>query len=215
METIISVVIYRVFNVKVAFKGNVKHDIEMDQEIQIRIKDFHFDNVIPFIEGEWIAALPRKITFDDVADSGISESSVTSPSTLVIKQEPLDIEYDEPINDFESSTRKRKRNNEIDLDATTSQPAKKIKQEIIEEEVPPVSIKQERISDDELLNDSLVSKEIEKVKNSEPAGSSEESSQKKKKKKKDKKHKKDKSNADDFESSLMMLFGTPKVKQEN
>lgn len=216
METIFSVVIYRVFNVKVVFKGNVKQqDIVHDQEIQIRIKDFHFDNVIPFIEGEMVAALPRRITFDDVADSGISESSVTSPTssnTLVIKQEPPDIEYEEPINDFESNSRKRKRNHENGLDI--NQPAKRIKQERIEEEVMEreVTIKQERISDDE-ANVSIANKEIERVRNSEPIGSSDESSQKKKKKK-DKKHKKDKSNVDDFESSLMMLFGTPKVKQE-
>lgn len=219
METIISVVIYRVFNVKVVFKGNVKQqDIVHDQEIQIRIKDYHFDNVIPYIEGEMVAALPRKITFDDVADSGISESSVTSPTssnTLVIKQEPPDIEYEEPINDFESNSRKRKRNLEHDLDASsTNQPAKRIKQERIEEEVvPEVTIKQERVSDDK-VNVSIPNKELNRVKNLEPTGSSNESSQKKKKKKKDKKHKKDRSNVDDFESSLMMLFGTPKVKQE-
>lgn len=200
METIISVVIYRVFNVKVVFKGSVKqNDIQIDQEIQIRIKDFHFDNVIPFIEGEMIAALPRKIVFDDVVDSGISESSVTSPTTLIIKQEPGDIEYEEPIHNSESNSRKRKR----DLDTSIDQPAKKIKQERIEE----VKIKQERISDDELPNESLSNKEIERVKKSEPTGSSDEGT-KKKKKKKDKKNKKDK--ADDFESSLMMLFGTPK-----
>lgn len=51
-ETVISVVIYRVFNVKVTVKGKVKQEIEKNQEIQIRVKDFHFENVIPFIEGK-------------------------------------------------------------------------------------------------------------------------------------------------------------------
>jgi DNA-directed RNA polymerase I subunit RPA43 len=53
METVISVVIYRVFNVKVTVRGKVKHDLEKDQEIQIRVKDFHFENVIPYIEGKF------------------------------------------------------------------------------------------------------------------------------------------------------------------
>lgn len=218
METIISVVIYRVFNVKIVFKGNIKqHDIKIDQEIQIRIKDFHFDNVIPYIEGEMVGTLPRRINFDDVVDSGISESDVTSPSNIIIKQEPMDIGNEEPIN-FESNTRKRKRK---DLDTSTIiQPAKKIKQERIEEEitkVPDISevrIKQERISDDELLNHSLTNKKLDRVSNQVPTGSSDETPEKKKKKKKDKKNKKDKSNVDDFESSLMELFSTPKVKQE-
>lgn len=49
MITIIAVVIYRVFNVKITVRGSVK--LEKDQEIKIRVKDFHFLNVIPYIEG--------------------------------------------------------------------------------------------------------------------------------------------------------------------
>lgn len=52
METVISVVIYRVFNVKVTVRGKVKQELEKNQEIQIRVKNFHFDNVIPYIEGK-------------------------------------------------------------------------------------------------------------------------------------------------------------------
>jgi DNA-directed RNA polymerase I subunit RPA43 len=51
-ETVISVVIYRVFNVKVTLKGNVKKELDKNEEIRIRVKNFHFENVIPFIEGE-------------------------------------------------------------------------------------------------------------------------------------------------------------------
>lgn len=54
METVMTVVIYRVFNVKVTVKGKVKQELEKNQEIKIRVKDFHFDNVFPFIEGELI-----------------------------------------------------------------------------------------------------------------------------------------------------------------
>lgn len=54
---VISVVIYRVFNVKVNIKGKVKQELEKNQEIQIRVRDFHFDNVIPFIEGNFQVAL--------------------------------------------------------------------------------------------------------------------------------------------------------------
>lgn len=50
-ETIISVVIYRVFSVKVTVKGRVKQELERNQEIKLRVTDFHFENVIPFIEG--------------------------------------------------------------------------------------------------------------------------------------------------------------------
>lgn len=50
-DTIISVIIYRVFNVKVTVKGQLKSELQRNQEIQIRVTDFHFDNVIPFIEG--------------------------------------------------------------------------------------------------------------------------------------------------------------------
>lgn len=52
METTVSVVIYRVFNVKVTVKGKVKHELERNHDIKIRVKDFNFDNVIPYIEGE-------------------------------------------------------------------------------------------------------------------------------------------------------------------
>lgn len=218
METIISVVIYRVFNVKVTFKGNIKDKyICTDQEIQLRIKDFHFDNVFPYIEGEMVAVLPRKINYDDVADSGISESSVTSPkasTSVIIKQEIQDIEYEEPINSFvdSGSSRKRKRREGgADLDSTQiSQPSKKIKQEIIDEPPPQLNIKQEIMSeDDDIPNESLRNVTLDRVKKLEVPDSSNESP-KEKKKKKDKKHKKDKSKKDDFESSLFMLFGTPK-----
>lgn len=65
METVISVVIYRVFNVKVTVHGRVKRELEKNQEIQIRVKDFHFDNVIPFIEGKLTrhCALNQSVNF--------------------------------------------------------------------------------------------------------------------------------------------------------
>lgn len=53
METVISVVIYRVFNVRVTVRGKVKQEVERDQEIEIRLKDFHFQNVIPHVEGQY------------------------------------------------------------------------------------------------------------------------------------------------------------------
>lgn len=52
-ETLISVVVYRVFNVKVTVKGKIKYELEKNSDIQIRVKDFNFDNVIPFIEGKF------------------------------------------------------------------------------------------------------------------------------------------------------------------
>lgn len=200
METIISVVIYRVFNVKVAFKGNIKQkDIHQDQEIKIRIKNFNFDNVIPFIEGEMIS-MPhgrKKINFDDAVDSGISESSISVNSLdIVIKKERMDVENGEPINSFDSGRRKRKRKDSSE----STQPAKRIKQEVIIDEVVLPTIKQERISDsEEEIAKTPKIKEKEKTSVEEAS-----TSQKKKKKKK-------KSSMNDFESSLLKLFGTPNV----
>jgi DNA-directed RNA polymerase I subunit RPA43 len=63
METNITVVIYRVFNVKVTIKGKVKQELDKNSEIQIRVKDFHFENVIPFIEGEQIIYSMQSLKF--------------------------------------------------------------------------------------------------------------------------------------------------------
>lgn len=52
METIISVLIYRVFNVKITIKGKIKQELQKDQKIKVKVKDFHFENVIPFVEGK-------------------------------------------------------------------------------------------------------------------------------------------------------------------
>lgn len=203
METIISVVIYRVFNVKVTFKGCIKpHDFHQDQEIQIRIKNYNFDNVLPLIEGEMIS-LPnarKRINFDDAVDSGISESSVSFNNSLVsdvvIKREKVDVQNDEPINSFDSGTRKRKRKDEH---PEITQPAKRIKQEVIIEEVTP-TIKQERISESE-------EQEIKETPKNKVKTTGDTSTTQKKKKKKRK--------SCDFESSLLMLFGSPQVKELN
>lgn len=52
METVLLVVIYRVFTVRVTIKGKVKQEVERNQEIEIRLKDFHFHNIIPYVEGQ-------------------------------------------------------------------------------------------------------------------------------------------------------------------
>lgn len=212
METIISVVIYRVFNVKVAFKRSMKQqNVDYDKEIQIRIKDFHFDDVIPFIEGDMISVVPsarKKIIYDDTADSGISESSA-SPNTLqstdiVVKQEPVDdIEYDEPINAFDSGiSRKRKRNTDNVISQTPQPMAKRIKQEIESTPSSPVKIKQEKNSDSEEEQEIDETPQKKKDNNDLNVTGIEDISQKKKKKKKNKRK-------DDFESSLLELFGSP------
>lgn len=157
METVISVVIYRVFNVKVTVKGRVKQ--ERNEDITIRVKDFHFDNVIPFIEGEFqtfillvaqflniafqssgevvetvVVKNSRKL-FDDTIDSGISESSVTSevfkeksePGTS--RQQDIKIKQ-ERESSVESSSRKRKASTDSDSSSAPVAPvAKKIKVE--------------------------------------------------------------------------------------
>jgi len=149
METIVSVVIYRVFNVKVTVKGKVKHELERNHDIQIRVKDFNFDNVIPFIEGEIfdtgiIAKGSMKKLFDDTIDSGISESSVTSEvlkekdladrsladasiETIKIKQERASsVECSKRQSE---AKKKRKRKTSSDSDSLSTPIVKKIKVE--------------------------------------------------------------------------------------
>lgn len=158
METVISVVIYRVFNVKVTVKGRVKQ--ERNEDITIRVKDFNFDNVIPFIEGKFqtfillvaqflniiafqptgeivetvVAKNSRKL-FEDTIDSGISESSVTS-EVFKEKSEPgpsrhQDIKIkQERESSVESSSRKRKASTDSNSSSAPVAPvAKKIKAE--------------------------------------------------------------------------------------
>lgn len=188
METIISVVIYRVFNVKVIFKRQLKNNIDVhhNQEIKIRIKDFHFDNVIPYIEGEMIMTgnetTRKKINFDEAVDSGISESSFYND--IIIKQE-------KPDDDPSTSSRKRKRQKEVEdeYEEQHQQPTKKVRKDPILN----VTIKQEK--NIEIKGQNV---EIETPSNS---------SKKKKKKKRN--------SLDDFESSLLgMMFSSPQIKQE-
>lgn len=189
MESIISVVIYRVFNVKVTFKGSVKQsDVHHNKEIKIRIKEFHFDNEIPYIEGEMIDSsttqtINTRKVFDDVLDSGISESSIhndllangniTDDEEYIVKQEK------------ESSPKKhKKRKIKEEEDSFTKPPLKKIKQEPISDD------------DDIVQPDVIIKKELQET--TEVTESSEPKKKKKKKKKRNAE--------DDFESSLQMIL---------
>lgn len=91
IESNVVVVIYRVFSVNILFKDKIPKELHINKEIQIRVKDFHFDNVIPYIEGELIPqtlllspSKNKKIHFDlDNVDSGISaeENNCTSSTS--------------------------------------------------------------------------------------------------------------------------------------
>lgn len=188
MGSNISVVIYRVFNVKITIKGRIPKHIENNTEIQIKIKDFHFENEIPYIEGEIVETelfKGKKIIFDDCADSGISESSVSSaikekkvsvtPKKIAIKQEKED---QTPI--MKSSSKKRKMSDDFEVPA-----AKLIKRELFSsQEMALPQIKKERTE----------------------STSSQSSTSEQKKSKKSKKSRKDSS--DDFSQSILEMLDT-------
>ncbi|XP_070498817.1 probable DNA-directed RNA polymerase I subunit RPA43 [Chironomus tepperi] len=226
METIISVVIYRVFNVKVTFKGCIKkNDVHHNKEIKIRIKEFHFENEIPYIEGEMVGmssmSNTRKV-FDDIPDSGISESS--------IHNEHGDDDSDNESEKYEldQSSIKIKQERESSTEPSTSITSTKrhAKRKLEDNyDLPPLKkIKQEKLSDDDSLHNHITTKHndsetdyngsAKKDKKRKSQGemnlsssvndfnSSTCSTDKLPKKKKKKKHNAE----DDFESSLQMLL---------
>ncbi|CAO1370240.1 unnamed protein product [Diamesa tonsa] len=187
MGSNISVVIYRVFNVKITIKGRIPKHIETNTEIQIKIKDFHFENEIPYIEGEIVDTelfKGKKIVFDDCADSGISESSVSStikekkvvtPKKITIKQEK-----EEQASSLKSTSKKRKLSDDFEIPA-----AKLIKKELFSsQEMASPQIKKERTE----------------------STSSQSSASEQKKSKKSKKSRKDSS--DDFSQSILEMLDT-------
>jgi DNA-directed RNA polymerase I subunit RPA43 len=194
METIISVVIYRVFNVKVTLKGSIKNNqVHNNQEIKIRLKAFHFDHELPFIEGELVHSnnLNSRKYFDDVADSGISETTSEhqieiendeseKSLNIRIKQErdsSLEPSTSQKTTATNNNRNNRKRKSASNQDESIVEPVpKKIKQE------PPSDEDKKVLSED--VNDSN-------------------------KKSKSKKKKKKKCSLDeDFESSLQMLINS-------
>ncbi|CAO1328644.1 unnamed protein product [Diamesa serratosioi] len=186
MESNISVVIYRVFNVKITVKGRIPKEVAKNTEIQIKIKDFHFENEIPYIEGEIVDTelfKGKKIIFDEYADSGISESSVTSTVKVkTIKDSPKKItikqEKEEHSSIVKSSTMKRKMSDDFELPA-----AKLIKRELFSsQEMASPQIKKERTE----------------------SSSSQSSTSKKQKSKKSKKNREDSS--DDFSQSILEML---------
>lgn len=85
IETVISVVIYRVFNAKIVFKGIIKKDnICHNQEIKMRLKSFHFDHEIPFIEGEMVQTDIQNATCKGL---DYEKSMVNSTSTYYEKKD--------------------------------------------------------------------------------------------------------------------------------
>ncbi|CRK98834.1 CLUMA_CG012022, isoform A, partial [Clunio marinus] len=234
METIVSVIIYRVFNVKVTVKGRIKQEIDINQEIKIRVKDFHFDNVIPFIEGEVfkseIVQLSQRKIFDDAIDSGISDGMGESSSQIEVSKELYEMEpaqlirvkhlnelNDEVGNSSQKEVKKsRKRRISKDFnDSTTISPIKKIKTEpVTDDNNVDTIIKQEFDSEQtlsQILNESHNATEsfINGLENN--IMQTESSS--KKKKKKDKKEKR-RNREDDFETSIQMLLSSAPFTKE-
>lgn len=234
METVLTVVIYRVFNVKVTVKGKVKQELERNQEIQIRVKDFHFDNVIPFIEGEFVKLLDvsvvyylfhcligeivdtgiiiksRKI-FDDTIDSGISESSVTSEvhkdsaGPSGIKSIKVKQERESSVESTQEKTKKaRKRKQSSDSDSDAA-PMKKVKQE------PMTTVKEddEPIAVQRIKREKLTSESDDSsAKKSSNLPATSKGTKKAKKSKKKKKKRYDSDDEDDFETSLANLLNS-------
>lgn len=237
-ETVISVLIYRVFNVKVTVKGRVERELERDQEIQIRVKDFNFENRIPYIEGmtmllgSILANIQRfsctfsaevispgivpthnkKLVFDDVLDSGISESSITSKAGPSVESSFLDVnikrERDSSVEKLPAihdvKSRKRSRKVTESSDSDVSMPIKKIKVE------PGTSGDANGTRSTEFNNSKIVKKEKETTLIESSVTSQSHPSTKEKKSKKKKRSRHD----DDFERSLQMIFNSAEIKQE-
>lgn len=240
-ETVISVLIYRVFNVKVTVKGRVERELQRDQEIQIRVKDFNFENRIPYIEGvtlllrSFLANIKqfsfifsaevispgivsthnKKLVFDDVLDSGISESSITSKAGPSVESTFLDVkikrERDSSVEKLPAiqdvQSRKRSRKITESSDSDVSVPIKKIKVEpgtsgdvngtqSLELNCSPKKLKKEK--ETTLIESSITSQ-------SHPS----------RKEKKSKKKKRSRHGDDDFERSLQMIFSAAEIKQES
>jgi hypothetical protein len=237
METVITVVIYRVFNVKVTVKGKVKQELEKNQEVKIRVKDFHFDNAIPYIEGELcknysfqgqfltfvysgeivdtgIIIKSRKI-FDDTIDSGISESSITSEVPKdVIKSIKIKLERESSVESTSPSTprekvkKNRKRKVSSDSDSDAPPPsAKKVKTEPMTPVKEEEPIAVQRIKSEKISDSDDSTQRSAKKPKSNLPSTSKDSSKEKKSKKKKKKRNND-SDEDDFETSLQNLLNS-------
>lgn len=208
MGTIISVVIYRVFNVKVTFKGCIQtNNLQHNQEIKIRIKQFHFDNEIPYIEGEMINVTKKKL-FEDAVDSGISESSVSFDSNVNTNQENevrIKQERNTSLEPLSSLERAKKRKAPSPGFSSITHQTKKIKQEPVSED------EHENFEQHVHIKTEKPDSPVKKRKSKKEITNTVDSSSIKKKSKKKKK----KSIDDDFESSLQLILdSSKKVKKE-
>jgi DNA-directed RNA polymerase I subunit RPA43 len=236
IETIISVVIYRVFNVKVTFKGCIKQNQVCENDIiKIRIKQFHFDNEIPYIEGEMIgtsfstAGSTRKLFESDVLDSGISESSISFEqngnsrlsSAVKIKMEresssePSTSAAAAAAADKQKSSKRKRAKSPVKEQPT----AKKIKQESDSSDddraTTRVNIKQEKPEDESSSSSSKPQKKAKDKKTNkkiEQASQNESNSEQPTKQKKKKKKIRD--FMDDFESSMQSIINSSNIKTE-
>lgn len=152
------------------------------------------------ISGEIVEELKKKL-FDDLVDSGISESSVTSkidkelaaPSGSHLLGAIVKNERESSVDSYttpkENQSRKRKLNQSSDSEKGST--SKKIKIEPLDEDMGTNSLREKRGSDS-----SKISKECS-------------SSQKKSKKKKHSRF------DDDFETSLQLILNAAQIKQES
>lgn len=144
----VGVIIYRVFNAHIRFAHKIcEDDVQLEQEVKFKIKNFNLQNILPYIEGELLmeqnsaegetlknsktSKKSGKITKfttdanDNTLDSGIeereAETELTELDELIslIKQEQTDAE----VEDVTGSPLK------VDLVEETSKKSKKSKKE--------------------------------------------------------------------------------------
>lgn len=78
----ISVTIHRVFNVAIRLSGATKRNLQVNQEIVVRIASFDFTYTIPFIEGELEQPAPPIVTAA-VAAAAAAASGTSSTKRIV------------------------------------------------------------------------------------------------------------------------------------
>lgn len=71
-ERQIGVIIYRVFSVSIRLKGRVPRNVQLNSQIEFRIKKFDLENVMPFFEGELVGDLDDED--EDVSNTNSSFS---------------------------------------------------------------------------------------------------------------------------------------------
>lgn len=124
----VAVIIYRVFNVSIRFKGPRPQKLKINDVISIRIKRFDLHDAMPYIEAEFVSEVAttnvtnkgnKRIKFDDdneeinAADSGISTEENPPKKNIINNKKKM-------VQATESSTEESSSDTESDEDNKSS-----------------------------------------------------------------------------------------------